>query len=165
MHGRHLFGCTKGCNDDEMGARATSFCFVKSLWIAGRSPLAFRLVRVSFSFCLSLPFFFSLIMFLGKKDWRPRFPPVFSTEKRRETIEQCFVAWSLSCFPLPCQVPCPTHRLPVRSILGYRSRSFFFQEVDLKWGQFPGRVPVAAVACGNHHTLILSMVGTVHSCG
>ncbi|CAM9548427.1 unnamed protein product [Scytosiphon promiscuus] len=42
---------------------------------------------------------------------------------------------------------------------------FHFTEVDLRWGQFPGRVPVAAVACGDHHTLILSAVGTVHSCG
>eukprot|EP00752_Nemacystus_decipiens_P005974 g5396.t1 len=42
---------------------------------------------------------------------------------------------------------------------------FLFTEVDLKWGRFPGRVPVAAVACGTLHTLILTAVGTVHSCG
>ncbi|CAM9619128.1 unnamed protein product, partial [Hapterophycus canaliculatus] len=52
-------------------------------------------------------------------------------------------------------------------VLGARGNMnrFLFTEVDLKWGQFPGRVPVAAVACGYHHTLILSAVGTVHSCG
>ncbi|CAN0223081.1 unnamed protein product [Ectocarpus sp. 6 AP-2014] len=46
-----------------------------------------------------------------------------------------------------------------------RMNRFLFTEVDLGWGRFPGRIPVAAVACGHMHTLILTAVGTVHSCG
>ncbi|CAN0344425.1 unnamed protein product, partial [Ectocarpus sp. 12 AP-2014] len=46
-----------------------------------------------------------------------------------------------------------------------RMNRFLFTEVDLGWGRFPGRIPVAAVACGQRHTLILTAVGTVHSCG
>ncbi|CAM9330039.1 unnamed protein product [Laminaria digitata] len=43
--------------------------------------------------------------------------------------------------------------------------SFLFTEVDLRWARFPGRIPVAAVACGHQHTLFLTAAGTVHSCG
>ncbi|CAM9724198.1 unnamed protein product [Ectocarpus sp. 13 AM-2016] len=52
-------------------------------------------------------------------------------------------------------------------VLGASSRMnrFLFTEVDLGWGRFPERIPVAAVACGQRHTLILTAVGTVHSCG
>lgn len=39
------------------------------------------------------------------------------------------------------------------------------QEISLGYGGFPARIPVAAVSCGAVHTLFLSSVGTVHSCG